>query len=366
MDMRVRPGFVLRCERQDDAVMSSMIRKSVEILEAYTPGEQPKRSGLVKLNTNENPYPPSPMVAAALGATSAETLRLYPDPVSSGLRQAIATLHGVGTDQVFVGNGSDEILALCTRAFVEDDGTIGFFMPSYSLYPVLAAIRNVPGVACDLTESFEWPERDPAPASLFFLANPNAPTSMLFPKAKVRAFCTRFPGVVLVDEAYVDFARESCMDLAGTLPNVLVMRTLSKSYSLAGIRCGYVVGAAALIAALFKIKDSYNMDRLTQAAATAAINDQVHMRANASKIKATRTRLAHVLEQWGFAVCPSDANFVWVKPGTRSAKEIFEALKAEGILIRYFPGERTGSYLRITVGTDGEVDRLIQALERLK
>ncbi len=342
--------------------MSGLIRQSVEALQAYKPGEQPKRAGLVKLNTNENPYPPSPKVNEVLATVVPETLRLYPDPESTALRQAVADLQGVGVGQVFAGNGSDEILALCTRAFVEDDGSIGYFMPSYSLYPVLAAIRNVPGVACELTDTFEWPARDPAPASLFFLANPNAPTSMLFPKDRIRAFCRSFPGVVLVDEAYVDFARESCMELAKTLPNVLVMRTLSKSYSLAGIRCGYVVGPEALVSALFKIKDSYNVNRLTQAVATAAIQDQAHMRANAARIKTTRQRLAAELVRFGFKVSPSEANFLWVKPWTISAKEIFEALKMEGILVRYFPGARTGDYLRITVGTDGETDRLLQVL----
>jgi histidinol-phosphate aminotransferase len=341
---------------------NSLIRKSVRTLEAYTPGEQLRRPGLIKLNTNENPYPPSPWVTEALAALPVETLRLYPDPASTGLRQAIADLHEVGLDQVFAGNGSDEILALCTRAFVEDDGAIGYFMPSYSLYPVLAAIRAVPGVACGLTDSFEWPARDPEPASLFFLANPNAPTSMLFPKAKVSAFCSRFSGVVLVDEAYVDFARESCMDLAKTMPNVLVMRTLSKSYSLAGLRCGYVVGPEPLISALFKIKDSYNLNRLTQVAATAALKDQATMRDNAERIKATRQRLSAELEGLGFTVCPSEANFLWAKPAGQAASVLFEALKAEGILIRHFPGERTGDYVRITVGTDEDVDRLLQVL----
>jgi len=344
--------------------MNKFIRKSVQALEAYTPGEQPKRQGLTKLNTNENPYPPSHRVAEALAAITPESLRLYPDPVSSTLRQAIADLHGVGIEHVFAGNGSDEILALCTRAFVEDDGTIGYFNPSYSLYPVLAAIRNVRGVACELTESFEWLDRDPEPASLFFLTNPNAPTSRLFATSRVQEFCRSFPGVVLVDEAYVDFAHENCMELAKTIPNVMVMRTLSKSYSLAGIRCGYVVGAKPLIAALFKIKDSYNLDRMTQVAATAAITDQAHMRANVDRIIATRDRLTIMLNQLGFYVCPSDANFVWVRHESRDAREIFETLKAAGILIRYFPGPRTGDYLRITVGTDGEIDRLLVELKK--
>ncbi len=345
--------------------MSSFIRQSVRELAAYTPGEQPKRPGLVKLNTNENPYPPSPRVAEALAAVTTESLRLYPDPVSSSLRQVIAELHGVRLDQVFVGNGSDEILALCTRAFVEDDGTIGYFTPSYSLYPVLTAIRNVRGVACELTESFEWPDQNPASSALFFLANPNAPTSMLFSSTKVNQFCRDFPGVVLVDEAYVDFSQQNCMEIAKSLPNVLVMRTLSKSYSLAGIRCGYVVGAEPLISALFKIKDSYNLDRLTQVAATAAIADQAYMRANANKIITTRRRLAKVLPQMGFAVCPSEANFLWVRHDHRPAEELFDALKSAGILIRYFPGSMTGNYLRITIGTDHDVNQLLVELKKL-
>jgi histidinol-phosphate aminotransferase len=342
--------------------MNALIRKSVRDLCAYTPGEQPKRGGLIKLNTNENPYPPSPRVKAVLEKLDPGVLRLYPDPVSSVLRQVIADLHGVKREQVFVGNGSDEILALCTRAFVEDDGAIGYFEPSYSLYPVLAAIRNVAGVPCALTDRLEWPAEGPRPASLFFLANPNAPTSMLFPKARVKAFCESFPGVVLIDEAYVDFAREHCIDLAKTSANVLVMRTLSKSYSLAGIRLGYAVGSAELIEALFKIKDSYNIDRLTQEVATAALTDQAHMQHNAGRIKATRDRLARALAARGFDVCPSETNFLWVRPGRRAAHDVFEALKARDVLVRYFSGERTGAYLRITVGSDEEVDCLLSAL----
>jgi histidinol-phosphate aminotransferase len=220
-------------------------------------------------------------------------------------------------------------------------------------------------VACELTDAFEWPQQDPAPASLFFLANPNAPTSLLFPSSRVNLFAQHFPGVVLVDEAYVDFARESCMALAKSLPNVLVMRTLSKAYSLAGIRCGYVVGEESLIAALFKIKDSYNLDRLTQAAATAAILDQAYMRRNADWIVATRERLAKVLRQIGFTVAPSDTNFLWVRHEHHPAKELFAALKASGILIRYFPGARTGKFLRITIGTDNEIDQFLVALRKI-
>jgi histidinol-phosphate aminotransferase len=328
----------------------------------YTPGEQPKRAGLIKLNTNENPYPPSPRVAEALGRLDPRDLRLYPDPVSSDVRQAIAKLHGVAMDQVLVGNGSDEILALCTRAFVEDDEAIGYFDPSYSLYPVLAAIRNVPGVPCALSSTLEWPERDPEQTALFFLANPNAPTSLRFPDERVSRFCRGFNGVVLIDEAYVDFADGDCMELAKTLPNVLVMRTLSKSYSLAGIRFGYVVGSGDLIGALDTIKDSYNLDRMTQALALAAITDQSTMKTNVAKIKATRERLTRELTRRGFEVCKSETNFLWVRPVKMKAQAVFEQLKAAAVLIRYFPGERTGEYVRITVGTDEEINRLLDVL----
>lgn len=340
----------------------SVIRKSVRTLEAYTPGEQPRVPGLVKLNTNENPYPPSPKVAKALAGLAPRDLRLYPDPVCRNLRQVIADLHGVKLDQVFVGNGSDEILALCTRAFVEDDGEIGYFEPSYSLYPVLAAIRNVRGMATPLDDDFGWPVSGPGPGSLFFMANPNAPTSTLFPKGVVRAFCRKYPGVVLIDEAYVDFASEDCMDLAARLPNVLVMRTLSKSYSLAGIRLGYVVGPSDLIGVLFKIKDSYNVNRVTQIAAAAALSDQPYMRRNVKRIRATRVRLAAELERRNFCVMPSETNFLFARPGSGTARGMFAALKEQGILVRYFPGPRTGDFLRITIGSDEEVDQLLDAL----
>lgn len=339
-----------------------MIRKNVQEMSGYTPGEQPRRKGLVKLNTNENPYPPSPHVAAALSSLDPNELRLYPDPVSLDVRQSIARLHGVRTEQVFAGNGSDEILALCTRAFVEDDGAIGYFDPSYSLYPVLAAIRNVPGCACSLNEEYAWPEQDPPPCPLFFLTNPNAPTSLVFPKQRVAGFCRDFRGVVLIDEAYVDFAPFDCMDLARDLPNVLVMRTLSKSYSLAGIRFGYAVGNAGLIGALLKIKDSYNVDRITQVVARAAIEDQAHMQGNVARIKATRQRLTRELSALGFDVSESATNFLWARPVHMDARAVFERLKDEGVLVRYFPGERTGRHIRITVGTDPEADRLLAVL----
>ena len=338
------------------------ICKNVQALDAYTPGEQPKDAGIVKLNTNENPYPPTPKVAEVLRTLDAARLRLYPDPVCSALRARLAEVHNCSADQVFIGNGSDEVLALCTRAFVENDGSVGYFVPSYSLYPVLADIRGVERRPVLLDADFGWQMPADYRASLFFLTNPNAPTSMMHDKATVAQFCQSFDGVVLVDEAYVDFADTNCMDLALAPENkqTLVMRTFSKSFSLAGLRFGYVVGPAPLIAALYKIKDSYNMDMLTQTVALAALSDLAHMRENTTKIRATRERLTAALTQRGWRVCPSQSNFLFARPPDGNAKQIFEMLKAARIYVRYFPGDATGEYLRITIGTDEQIDTLIE------
>lgn len=343
----------------------TLIRPSVAALTPYTPGEQPG-SGVIKLNTNENPYPPSPRVAAALRSADPALLRLYPDPVSSGLRRQVAELHGCAPEQVFIGNGSDEVLALCVRAFAPEGGTVGYFDPSYSLYPVLAAIEEVPVRPVALTPDFGWVMPADYSSSLFFLTNPNAPTSRLFPRAEVESFCRRFSGVVLIDEAYVDFAPLSCADLALRLPNVLIARTLSKSYSLAGIRLGYAVGPAPLIEALHKIKDSYNISWLTQQLAAAALADPAWMKANVAKITATRERVAQALRSRGWFVFDSSTNFLFARPPARPAREIFEHLRTRKIFVRYFPAPATRDYLRITVGTDAEMDALLSALEQIK
>ncbi len=344
--------------------MNTFIRKSVQELEAYTPGEQPKVEGLVKLNTNENPYPPSPAVARALAGFAVDSLRLYPDPVCSALRGRIAAVHGCPAEQVFVGNGSDEVLRVCTRAFTRPGGAVASFAPSYSLYPVLAAAEEVGFREVPLADGFAWAE-PPADleASLFFLANPNAPTGVFYPVETIRSFCRRFQGVVLVDEAYVDFSGgRDCLELARSLPNVLVCRTLSKSFSLAGLRIGYAVGSAELIGALYKLKDSYNVDRLAQAIALAALEDLPWMRDNANRIAATRKRVSAELEKRGFRVIPSASNFLFVEPPAGvSAAELFADLRKKKILVRYFPGGRTGRYLRVSIGTDAQMDAFLAA-----
>ena len=378
-----------------------MIARHVRRLAAYVPGEQPKATDVVKLNTNENPYPPSPTCAKVLKAFDLDRLRRYPDPVFADLRDALAQLNGTTPDRVFVGNGSDEILALAAKAFVEDDEAIGSLDPSYSLYKTLAAIRNVKWVGVEeiiessndrmvecesnnpiiessndrmiecergkpSTEDSTIRQFDNSIISLFLLTNPNAPTGEFRAPDAIAAFAKKFRGVVLVDEAYADFARGNCMALA-TAPrnrNVLVMRTFSKSYSLAGLRVGYCVGPKPLIAALYKIKDSYNVDAVAQAVALAAVKDQAWMKANVAKVVKTRTWFAKELAARGWDVIPSESNFVFAKPPRpQKAAALFAALKAKNVFVRYFKGPKTGDRLRITIGTDAEMKKLLKEID---
>ena len=334
------------------------IARHVRKLEEYVPGEQPRAKSVVKLNTNENPYPPSPKCRAALRAFDYARLRRYPDPNCSELCAEIARLNGTTPERVFVGNGSDEILALAAKCFVEDDESIGSLDPSYSLYKTLAAIRNVKWTGLDVTAS----------TSLFLLTNPNAPTGEFREPSEIAAFAKKFRGVVIVDEAYGDFARANCMSLATAEANRnrIAMRTFSKSYSLAGLRVGYCVGPRDLIRAMYKVKDSYNVDALAQTVALAAIRDQDWMRKNAAKVIRSRTRLSAALEKRGWDVLPSEANFVFARPpAPAKAADIFARLRERNIFVRYFPGPKTGDRLRVTVGTEPEMKTLLKALDEL-
>lgn len=344
--------------------VNTMIRKNVDRLEAYVPGEQPVGTDVIKLNTNENPYPPSSGVLKALARVDGDLLRRYPPPACSPLKKRLAELHGCREENVFVGNGSDEVLALCTRAFVENEGTIGYMVPSYSLYPVLADIRGVRKAETELGPDFAWRKpRSGVGVSLFFLTTPHAPTGMLYARADVVNLCETCDGVVVLDEAYADFSREHFMDLALEHENVLVVRSLSKSYSLAGLRVGYAVGPEALVEALCKIKDSYNVSAVAQTVALAAVEDQAGMRRHVEKVRATRERLASRLRALGYTVFPSETNFLWVRPGGTPAKDFFSRLRECGIVVRYFPGARTGEFVRISVGTDRDVDTLLDVVE---
>ncbi|MBO7482303.1 MAG: histidinol-phosphate transaminase [Kiritimatiellae bacterium] len=338
------------------------IKESVMRLEPYVPGEQPKAKDVVKLNTNENPYPPSPKCAEVLAGFDLDRRRRYPDPEFAALREEIARQNTTTPDRVFVGNGSDEVLALAARAFVEDDEKIGSLDPSYSLYKTLAAIRDVEwrGFGKDRTG-----KAASGKVSLFLWTNPNAPTGEFAEPKAIAAFARKFPGVVIVDEAYADFARANCMSLA-TAPrnrNVIVMRTFSKSYSLAGLRVGYCVGPADLIDALYKVKDSYNVDAVAQSVALAALKDRAYHRKTVAKVVKTRKAFAKALEKRGWDVIPSESNFVFAKPpAPATAADVFAMLKSKNIFVRYFPGPLTGDRLRITIGTDSQMKTLLDAL----
>lgn len=339
------------------------IRKAIEPLHAYVPGEQPGGSDILKLNTNENAYPPSPRVFEAISRLTADDLRRYPQPAGKDLCRAIARLHGLDPAQVLVTNGSDEALALCTRAFCEHGGRIGYLEPSYSLYPVLSDIAELEKVVYPLNPDFSWSMPEVLDVDFFFLTQPNAPTSLALSRGQIEILLSRCRGELLVDEAYVDFADENMVDLMKNFDRVLISRTFSKSYSLAGIRLGYLMGPERLIQALYKIKDSYNTDIFAQRAGLAAIEDQAWMQQNVTLIRGTRHRVAKALLHAGFSVLPSQTNFLFAKvPEGKDARAIFEALRSKQVYVRYFPGELTGDYLRITIGTDAQMDRFLAEL----
>lgn len=341
------------------------IAKSVQKLEAYMPGEQPKARDVVKLNTNENPYPPSPGCAAVLKDFDLDKLRRYPDPVFQELRAALAELNNTVPERIFIGNGSDEVLSLAAKAFVENDEQIVSLDPSYSLYKTLAAIRDVAWlpVGPDLRTAKPGPK-----VALALITNPNAPTGVLKKIDEIAAFSRTFRGVLLVDEAYADFAPANCMSLATAADNanVIVMRTFSKSYSLAGLRVGYCVGPVDLIDALYKIKDSYNVDALAQAVALAAVNDRAHFASTVAKVVESRGKLTAELRTRGWDVPESHANFLFARPPSPfQAGDLFAKLRGNNVFVRYFPGEKTGDRLRITVGTPQQNARFLSVLDRL-
>jgi histidinol-phosphate aminotransferase len=331
------------------------------------PGEQPGPGRrVVKLNTNENPYPPSPRVLSALAAAVNDGLRLYPDPEAHGLRMRASAVYGVPPECILAGNGSDECLALLVRALVDAGDRVAFPVPTYSLYDTLVAVQGGAAVRVPWPSDFALPAAlADARARLTFLCNPNSPSGTLVPTALVEDLARRIPGVLVVDEAYVDFARESAMSLVMRHPNVVVLRTFSKSFSLAGLRIGLAFGHADLLIGLRTVKDSYNLDRLALAAAEAALEDLDHMRANVARVRATRTRLASALGELGFAVLPSEANFVFARRRGVDLAPLARALAERDILVRHFPTPEARDGVRITIGTDEEIDTLLAAVREL-
>ena len=370
-----------------------LIRPLVSKLHPYVYGEQPKIKGLIKLNTNENPYPPSPKVLAAVRAAVDGRLRLYPNPTAQALREKLAKLHGCHADNIIVGNGSDELLALATRAFVEPVvaqasrlsrasagetpalrcSIVQYFTPSYSLYPVLADIHGAVKNAMPVNPDFSLPPLRELKrgkvwdfrAALTFVTTPNAPSGRGYPTKELDELCRAQKGVVVLDEAYVDFAGENALKLALKYPHVLVARTFSKAYSLCFQRVGYFVGHRDLIAALHKIRDSYNVNGLGQIAAEATLDDLPYYRANFKKIIATREWLSRELTKLGFRVLPSRTNFILVRPSRFSAQAWLQSLRVKKILVRRFGRPEVKDYLRITIGTAAEAEALVNAVRKI-
>lgn len=345
-------------------------------LHAYTPGLQPSESGWIKLNTNECPYPPSPRVAEALRREIGQdgaSLRLYPNPKSSPLRAAIADQHGLREENVLIGNGSDDILNLLVRAFCSVEAKAGYTFPSYSLYPVLVAIQDGCAEVVEFDRSMRLPVDRIAdsPAQAFFLTSPNAPTGVGFGSDEIEAVLARYRGLLVVDEAYAPFADENAVSLIGQYPRLVVVRTLSKAYALAGIRVGYALAHPEVIELLDRVRDSYNVSRLSQTAALAALGDSGYYQTVIDRIRATRELCANEFSRgWGWFTYPSEANFIFTEPknaqgetGPAVAKAAYEFLYSHKVLVRYFPSHAlTASFLRISVGTDDEMRVLLETL----
>ena len=345
-------------------------RPNVDAMTGYTPGEQPAAGAkVVKLNTNENPYPPSPKVLEAIGGSADEAIRLYPDPTARALREAASRAYGFEPECIIAGNGSDELLAMLIRAFASEGERVAYPVPTYSLYPTLVRAQGAEASEVPWADGYAIPKGlAEADARLVVLCRPNAPTGTMVPVDSVRELARSLKCVLCVDEAYVDFADsedDNCLPLVREFENVVVLRTLSKSFSLAGARVGLAFARAAIIEGLNKVRDSYNLSRMALAAGEAALGDMDWMRANAQRIRATRARLVERLVELGIESLPSQANFVLARVGYPRAKELYETLKTRGILVRYFGQEAVRDCLRITVGTDSEIDALLGALEGL-
>ncbi|RFB79692.1 histidinol-phosphate transaminase [Methylovirgula sp. 4M-Z18] len=350
--------------------MSRFWSPIVHSLIPYVAGEQPAISGLTKLNTNENPYPPSPRTLAAISAAVNETLRLYPDPTALRLRQAIAKSHDLDPGEVFVGNGSDEVLAHTFQALLNHESPLLFPDISYSFYPTYCRLYGIPFREVAVDEDLQVRIEDyRQPCGAIILPNPNAPTGMARSLAEIESLVRDHADqVVVIDEAYVDFGAMSAIPLVKTYPNLLVIQTFSKSRSLAGLRVGFAVGQRPLIDALERVKDSFNsypLDRLALAGAIAAWKDRDWFERHRDLIMASRERLAQALRELGFDVLNSSANFLFARHPDRAGADLARELRSQGILVRHFAKKRIDDFLRISIGTDDECDRLVAALKRI-
>jgi len=344
----------------------SYFRDNIEQAKGYEPGFQPKQADVLKLNTNENPYPPSPQVMKVLAEIKPEQLRRYPDPVGDRFRQAAAEVHGLSPDNILCCNGGDELLTMAFRAFCDQTRPVAYPVPTYSLYPVLAKLQNCKAIEIPFDAEFNLPPKLAATgAALTIVCNPNAPSATFIDPGELASFADELEGVLLIDEAYVDFADGNCINLVNDFDNVIILRSMSKGYGLAGLRFGYAIASRVLIAGLLKIKDSYNVDAIALALAAAAIKDQKYFTENVEKLKRDRDILTEQLRALNFKVAKSSANFVLAECKNCEAKEVYEELLRRNIFIRYFDLPGLNNKLRITVGTSEQNDRLILALREI-
>lgn len=347
----------------------SYFRPAIDAMTGYVPGEQPKPgTKIIKLNTNENPYPPSPQALDVLRNLDSEWLRRYPDPFAKEFCQAVSEALEMPADWIIVGNGSDDVLNVLVRACAEgSDRPVVYPMPTYVLYRTLSAIQPAQVVEVPYPEDFRLPieELIAAQGAITFIASPNSPSGHVVPLEDLRQLAQRVSGIVAIDEAYVDFADSSALPLVQEFDNVIVLRTLSKGYSLAGLRMGFGIANPNLLSGLFKVKDSYNIDAIATLVGTAAMRDQAYKNACAEKVKASRSQLTVNLKNLGFTVLPSQGNFVLATPPDATAESLYLALKERGILVRYFKQPGLSDKLRITVGTDEQNQILMEALVNL-
>jgi histidinol-phosphate aminotransferase len=342
----------------------------VSTLTPYVPGEQPKAGKLVKLNTNESPYPPSPQVLQAINSVSADALRLYPDPESVALGQAIAARNGIKPEQVFVGNGSDEVIALVFMALLKHSKPLYFPDISYSFYPVWADLFGIDYVRAPVADDFSIAlDAYPTDNGGIIIPNPNAPTGILMSLDAIRQLLQKSAGsVVVIDEAYIDFGGQSAVSLIGEFDNLLVVQTLSKSRALAGMRVGFAMGSDVLIEALGRVKNSFNsypLDIVSQRAALASIQDEEYFRESCQRVIKSRQSLCGELAKLGFTVLPSGANFVFATHAGHAASDLFAQLRARGIVVRYFDKPRIDNFLRISIGTEEDNAALVKALQAI-
>jgi histidinol-phosphate aminotransferase len=340
-------------------------RDTIEQMAGYTPGFQPKSADVVKLNTNENPYPPSPKAIEAVRTLSGDRLRRYPEPDADTFRAAAASVLGVTAENIICTNGGDDLLMVCFRACCDADRPVAFAQPTYSLYPVLGQLQGCPVIEVNRDADGSLEQLAEINAALTIVCNPNAPTSDFISVDALRALAEKLAGVLLIDEAYVDFADDNAVRLIQDFDNVIILRSMSKGYSLAGMRFGFGIAAASLIGGLVKAKDSYPVDAAAIAAATAAIQDQAYLRENVEKVKSERVRLSRQLRFMGFDVPDSQTNFVLTRCVGLDARDVFDALVERNIFVRYFDLPGLGDKLRITIGTPEQNDKLMSALKKI-